>query len=72
MTIAVAAGVGYAIAAYRQGQTGNHIARTGTADEEDAQRKHRNELLEAAYGERNSLDSLEQAIKLYEEQRQNK
>ncbi len=71
-TLAVAVGIGYAVATYRQGPVERSRARAQAAEEDEAERRRRSSLLMDAYGDRDSIESLEQAMKVYEAQQRGK
>ncbi|KAH8886935.1 hypothetical protein GQ53DRAFT_329621 [Thozetella sp. PMI_491] len=72
VTLVAAAGVGYAVVAYRQGQTERSTARAEAAERSEAERRRRDALLMDAYGDRDSIEALEHAMKVYESQQRNK
>jgi len=58
-------GVGYVVAAYREAQVDKHLV---AAEQAEMARRRRNAALADAYGDRNSLEELEHAMKVYEAQ----
>ncbi|KAK3378858.1 hypothetical protein B0T24DRAFT_674695 [Lasiosphaeria ovina] len=61
-------GVGYGVTAYRDAQVDKHLAMSVAAEQAEAERRRRESLLADAYGDRSSLEGLEQAMKVYEAQ----
>jgi hypothetical protein len=66
--VAALVAVGYGVAAYREAQIEKQIAATATAQQEEAERQRRTAALMDAYGDRESLESLEHAMRVYEAQ----
>ncbi|KAK3389790.1 hypothetical protein B0H63DRAFT_519023 [Podospora didyma] len=64
-------GVGYGVAAYREGQIEKHLAKTSAAEQAEAERRRKNMILADAYGDRGSLEELEHAMRVYEAQQGN-
>ncbi|KAK3680569.1 hypothetical protein B0T22DRAFT_439196 [Podospora appendiculata] len=64
-------GVGYGVAAYREAQIGKHLASAAAADKAEAERRRKNAALADAYGDRNSIEALEHAMRVYEAQQGN-
>ncbi|KAL8370020.1 hypothetical protein RB595_000399 [Gaeumannomyces hyphopodioides] len=62
------AGIGYGVSMYRQSQAAKGPGRRPSGTEDEAERRRRNEELMSAYGDRDSLESLEEAIRVYESQ----
>ena len=63
------AGIGYGVSLYRQSQTSEKTSgRPSGGAEAEAERRRRNEELMSAYGDRDSLESLEEAVRVYESQ----
>ncbi|KAL2132893.1 hypothetical protein VTI74DRAFT_3171 [Chaetomium olivicolor] len=57
---------GYAVATYREAEL---EARLAAAEQAEAERRRRDALMADAYGDRGSLEELERAMRVYEEQR---
>ncbi|KLU87248.1 hypothetical protein MAPG_06249 [Magnaporthiopsis poae ATCC 64411] len=63
------AGIGYGVSLYRQSQTSEKTSgRPSGGAEAETERRRRNEELMSAYGDRDSLESLERAVRVYESQ----
>ncbi|EJT82146.1 hypothetical protein GGTG_02120 [Gaeumannomyces tritici R3-111a-1] len=63
------AGIGYGVSMYRQSQAAKQApGRRPSGAEDEAERRRRTEELMTAYGDRDSLESLEEAIRVYESQ----
>ena len=67
--MAAVAALGYGIAAYRQAQAEKGQSVQAAAAQAELERKRQQNLLMDAYGDRGSLEELENAVRLYEAQR---